>query len=50
VPGRFPLLDGVFVSTEKDMLTLAEDWLGAGRPSRMVWWEQATRNAGARGG
>ena len=34
-------LDRVFVSTDKDMLRLAKDWLSAGRPFRMVWWEQS---------
>ena len=33
-------LDRVFVSTDKDILKLAKDWLGAGRPFRMIWWEQ----------
>lgn len=33
-------LDRVFVSTDKDMLILAKDWLRAGRPFRMIWWEQ----------
>lgn len=34
-------LDRVFVSTDKDMLRLAKDWLRAGRPFRMIWWEQS---------
>jgi len=36
----FTCLDRVFVSTDKDMLKLARDWLKAGRPFRMIWWEQ----------
>jgi predicted nuclease of predicted toxin-antitoxin system len=35
-------LDRVFVSTDKDMLSLTRDWLKAGRPFRMIWWEQST--------
>jgi predicted nuclease of predicted toxin-antitoxin system len=34
-------LDRVFVSTDKDMLKLAKSWLAAGRPFRMIWWEQS---------
>ena len=34
-------LGHVFVSTDKDMLRLAKDWLRAGRPFRMIWWEQS---------
>ena len=28
------------MTTDKDMLKLARSWLAAGRPFRMIWWEQ----------
>ena len=34
-------LDRVFVSTDMDMLKLAKGWLEAGRPFRMIWWQQS---------
>ena len=29
-----------FVSTDHDVLQIADEWLHAGRSFRMIWWEQ----------
>jgi predicted nuclease of predicted toxin-antitoxin system len=30
----------VFVSTDHDILPIADEWLRTGRPFRMIWWKQ----------